>query len=373
MKYFFPLLLVMGCAQKTAGSSGADTGGASSSDTDTSASWEGLEWAVDTPGPYGIGYRTWDVQYDPGLGEGLRTVRLNLWYPTEQTDGETPTYTVGSSDDSVVLDAAPAPPVHGGHYPVHAHSHGDQGWGATSAFLSRYLASHGWVTVAPDHTDNTLLDNEDPKPTDIYIHRAKDISASLDALEGLASDDPLHELADTTSVVLSGHSAGAYTTWAAGGAAFDMATVRSGCEEDVGSCTDAELAAFSAGLGDERIVAAVPMAGTYRDEWFGDSGYRSASAPYLYLSGSNDAGGQEEQWMALTEMDLTWVELTGGCHQSFALGACATLDVETGFHIVQTYVLSFARRYVLGDDDPTVMGILDGSISVAPEAVFQRR
>jgi predicted dienelactone hydrolase len=370
------LLVVMaGCADK-GGAAGGDVDTAAGTHPDDEASTEGFDWPVDTPGPYATGYRTWDLSYDPGLGEGERTVRLNLWYPTEDTDGGPPTYTVGATDDLAILDAALAPSVHGGHYPVHVYSHGHQGWGATSVFLARYLASHGWITVAPDHTDNTLLDNVSPKPTDIYIHRATDISAALDAIAALPTSDPLSGLADTDAVMLSGHSFGAYTTWAVGGATLDMDQIQSRCdngEVESGTCTAEELERFAAGLGDSRVVAAVPMAGSYGDEWFGADGYRAVHAPYLFMSGSNDSVGQTEQWDQLTDIDLTWIELAGGCHQSFALGTCATLDADTGFHVVQTYALAFGRSHVLADADATVAGILNGSIEVATEVTFQRR
>ena len=43
---------------------------------------EALEWAVDEPGPFGVGYRTWEVTYEPAAGFPERTIRLNLWYPS---------------------------------------------------------------------------------------------------------------------------------------------------------------------------------------------------------------------------------------------------------------------------------------------------
>ena len=48
-------------------------------------------------------------------------------------------------------------------------------------------------------------------------------------------------------------------------------------------------------------------------------------------------------------IDFAWVELDGGCHQTFALGGCNTLDTDLGFHVVQTVLVAFARHTVLGD------------------------
>ncbi len=333
----------------------------------------GPAFPVDAMGPYQAGYRTWDVVYDPGLGDGERTIRMNLWYPTEDVDGRPAVYTLGAEETDALADAGLAPSAHGGRYPVHAHSHGHQGWGATSASLSVYFATHGWVTVAPDHTGNTLLDNIDPKPTDIYIHRPLDIGAVLDALE---SDAVLGALADTSAVLLSGHSFGSYTTWSGGGAALDVDAITARCEAgetESGECTAAELEAFAEDLSDDRVVAVLPMAGSYDPEWFGGTGYLDIQGPVLHMGGTHDDRGQAAQFEAMDGIDYAWLELSGGCHTTFTLGACSTLDTDLGFHIIQTYALAFARRQVLGDEDETVTGLLDGSIDLAAEATYQRR
>ena len=59
--------------------------------------------------------------------------------------------------------------------------------------------------------------------------------------------------------------------------------------------------------------------------------------------------------------DLTWVEFAGGCHQTFAMGMCPTLDVEEGFRLTSIYALAFARRHLLGDQSAPVLSLLDGS------------
>lgn len=352
-------LLIVGCGGEQASPKSAG------SETDAT---DGLLLSVDDAGPYQAGYRSWDVIYDPGLGEGERTVRMNLWYPTEATSGTLAVYTVGASEGDAFEDAELAPSAYGGSYPVHAHSHGHQGWGATSAFLPVHLASHGWITVAPDHTDNTLLDNVDPRPTDIYIHRPLDISAVLDALE---SDAILGEQADTTAVLLSGHSFGTITTWASGGAALDVDSIMARCESTELPCTEAERAALSSERADPRIAALIPLAGSYDPDWFGAEGYQSVQGPVLHMGGTMDDRGQAEQYEALTGIDYAWLELQGGCHTSFSLGACSTLETQLGYHLIQTYALAFGRAHILGDDDPTVTGLLDGSLTLAPEGVYR--
>ncbi|MCB9761827.1 MAG: hypothetical protein H6739_18500 [Alphaproteobacteria bacterium] len=329
-----------------------------------------LSWAVTAPGLYQAGHRAWTITYTPPDGSGERSVDLDLWYPTEDQDGREASYDDLVDDPLAFEDATMAPPVHDGGYPVHVYSHGNQGFGGTSAFLARHLASHGWVTIAPGHTGNRLQDYIDPKPTSIYIHRATDVSAALDAL---ATEVPE---ADVSRVVLSGHSFGNYTCWAAGGATLDVPGIEQLCAEggtNSGECTEGEIEAFRQGIDDPRVIATVHLAGTLDRRWFGDTGHRGMTGPVMFMSGTNDQVGQQAQWDAIDGLDYTWLELEGGCHQTFALGSCSTLEADKGFHVVQSYALAFARVALLDDDDTQVIGILDGSVPIDPIVTFQRK
>jgi predicted dienelactone hydrolase len=336
-----------------------------------------LSWAVDAAGPFGTGYRTLPITYmAAGTGED-RTLDIHVWYPTEATTGEHPTYEVFFDDPISIVDAPLAPPSHPDGYPVHVYSHGNMGFGGASPFLMRYFASHGWVVVAPDHTGNTLSDNVDPRPPSIYLQRATDVSAVLDWLEGLPSDDPLYKKAMTERVVLSGHSFGAHTCWASAGASFDMDLVTTQCEASSGPfpggpCSETELAAYAQGVGDARVVGVIPMAGSIDRALFGDQGHTSVTIPVFAMSGTDDPVGAEQQFTSTEGVDMTWIDIEGGCHQAFALGFCDHIADEKVFPIIQTYALAFGRRHVLSDLSNGVVGRLDGSISVADEVEFHR-
>ena len=334
-----------------------------------------LAWAVDALGPYNAGWRRWDVTYTPLGGDASRTIGFNVWYPTEATTGGEVRYMDVFLDEVALGDAPAAPPVHGGSYPVMVYSHGFQGWSGTSSDLCRYFASHGWVVVAPDHTGNTLLDHSDPLVTSHYLDKPQDISRVLDELDALPASDPLAGLADTSAVVLSGHSFGSYPTWALLGATYDPAAIDTACTGGgglpTGACTDAQRAAFLSGaLDDPRVIASIPMAGTIRRSFFGDTGHRSVRGPVLFQSGTNDPVGQQAQWDAMDQIDFTWIEIEGACHQTFATGVCDTLEGPEGFAIVDTFALAFARAHVLGDE--TVAGILDGTTDVSARVTFSR-
>jgi predicted dienelactone hydrolase len=324
-----------------------------------------LDAPVDGPGPFHVGYRTIEHTYTPtGLTEP-RTITLHVWYPTTASTGDTPTYHGLFLDEEAFVNAPAAPPLDA-TYPVHVHSHGHQGFGGTSAFLMRRFASHGWVAVAPDHVGDLLGAFPDAGTIAHYIKRPGDITAALDALAALPASDPLAPV-DVSRVFMSGHSRGCHTVWSVTGATFDPAA------GGLDPATPAELAVFAAGFRDPRVVAALPMAGTYSRDWFGTDGYTAVTLPLLSLTGSDDGPAAAQfQFDNLSGAELTWVELAGGCHQTFALGFCDTLDPTLGYSIVDTYAMAFARAHVLGDTDAKTLGILAGTVTVAAEATLRR-
>jgi hypothetical protein len=90
----------------------------------------------------------------------------------------------------------------------------------------------------------------------------------------------------------------------------------------------------------------------------------------MLMSGTNDSDGIPSSWDSLEGIERSWVEIEGGCHQTFGLGSCETLEAETGFQIVDTYALAFGRQAVLDDTDATVQAIVEGSLEVATEATL---
>jgi hypothetical protein len=236
----------------------------------------------------------------------------------------------------------------------------------------RYFASHGWVSIAPEHVGNTLSDTPTPRRFDIYHLRAQDVRAALDHVQRLPATDPLAGRLDTRRVLLSGHSFGAHTVWSVAGATYDLPLARRLCTPDV-SCTDADLDVLRLGGRDERVVAAIPMAGTLNRMLFGPDGHRSVRIPLLAMSGTADPVGAEEQFLSTDPVDLTWIDIRGGCHQYFALGGCPDIPDSFQDSIVGVWALAFGRRHVLDDDDPTVRGILDHTLPLSDRVAYRRR
>ncbi len=340
---------------------------------DTATSAETIDWRALSPqekGPFNVGHIQVMHAYTPIDGEPERTIPIEIWYPTEDSTGSPATYFVGV-DDTVFANATPAKPIYEQGYPVHLSSHGYQGWGANSAFLMSHFASHGWVVVAPNHIDNTLIDHRSPLPVSHFVHRPMDLTESLNVLDTLSWEHNIN----TESVVLSGHSFGAsYSTWSGAGATYD--NIDAVCFDGVGLedpetlCTDAEYALLSSNeLHDPRVSVAIPMAGTDRKAFFGETGYQSVHAPVLFISGTEDGeAGNQAHFDDVTGIDFRWLSLKDACHQSFTVGGCATMETELAWNILNHYVLAFARQRLLGDDSTEIAALLNGTSQPWTEA-----
>ena len=343
-----------------------DTGSVDVGDTadETGGPPSTLDFEVTEAGPYAVGYRTWDITYTPLGADEPRTIGVHAWYPASVAEGEPPRYAGLFLDEEAFTDAPLAPPVDGSSYPVWVHSHGHQAYAGNSSALMRFVATHGWVAVAPDHVGDMLADSSTSETLAHFLERPQDITAALNAV----AEDPQWMLADTTRVVLSGHSRGVYTVWASSGAAYDVGAI----EADWPDITAEERQLFADGLGDPRVVASVGLAGGYRASWYGGSGYTAVTVPMLTMSGSQDnPEGFQTQWDTLTGIPMTWVEIEGACHQAFALGTCNDISAEEGFRLVNAYSLAFARRHLL--EDTTVEGLLDGSAVISQKVTVQVR
>jgi len=341
----------------------------------------GLDYAVDSAGPFRVGYRTWEVTYShPGSPEG-RTIPVHVWYPTEDRhdlDGDPPTeypiYINLFTDGQTIIDASPAASVYDGGYPVLAYSHGARGVAEGSYRLMRYFASHGWLGVSVGHVGDRLIDPESDsrQPLSHWLDRPLDMKAGVDALDNLEPSHVLAGLANTSQIVLTGHSRGTYTVWAGAGSAYDLDGINERCASGSydETCTDDLVAAFSSDLADERVVAAMPTAGTGHGEFFDAIGGRASVAiPIFMMTASLDDVGAGAFFEELPITDASWVEIEGGCHELFNIG-CGRSEDSAKFHIVTTYALAFARKTLLGDSSASTAAILDGNTVVSEFATL---
>lgn len=324
---------------------------------------------VTAVGPYAVGWRaeTWSYTTPDGRERALTG---QLWFPTDERTGAAPRYTDSFPNplDGIYADAPPARPPDGG-WPVLVHSHGHQATGGSGQPLAVWLAAHGWVVIAPDHTPDlfhTILGGENTPP-EHWIDRPADTSSALDHLADLPADHPLRGAAHTERALISGHSRGVTTVWSALGAAVDPAAADELCP----GCDEPARAALLAGADDPRFVAGIPMAGMLRRSMVGASGEAAVTEPVLSMTGTADTPDAATELSTIAGPPLTWLELAGGCHESFASGLpCPGLDTAAGFRAVGVYALAFGRRHLLEDDSEIVAGVLDGSLSVDAAATL---
>ena len=302
----------------------------------------------------------------PWNGES-RSFNVNIWYPTDEPSSVSARY-IGTFDDA---ESRVDSPVREDdcQRPLILYSHGSQGWGGNNSPMLRTLVANGWIAAAPDHTDNTLIDDDDEKPVIYPLIRAADIIATLDWFEGLDASDPLFGHVDTSRVVVLGHSYGAQTAWILSGVGFSAAGADTACAG--GKCTPEERSAFDAPMADARIVAVQPMAGAASADFVDDTTW-AGTKPILYVTGSEDGDGAEAFDRAETA-SAAWVELEGGCHESFTSTtlACDTLDKAVATPIITEFTTAFAWSAVLGSEDAGLAGILDGSSEVSAIATVK--
>ena len=127
-----------------------------------------------------------------------------------------------------------------------------------SSNTSEFFASHGWVTIAPNHTGNTLLDYIMPRPAWMFYARPWDVTQALNFMETIEGD-PLSGKLKLDEVVLMGHSYGGYTGYGRAGASFDTVMIEEACQGGEGPlngpCTEEQVAQFSTSVADPRVIA----------------------------------------------------------------------------------------------------------------------
>lgn len=339
--------------------------------TTTTAAVEALDAAE--PGPFAVGRRTVSV-VDPGRED--RTLTVDIWYPTDASDGDRSTYSFAPGieyDSDVALDD---PAVSdGGPFPLVVYSHGSGGLRYVASYFTEMLASHGVVVVAPDHVGNTTVDQflgtSDTSEV-IARNRPLDVSAVISAtIDGSVAPD-VTAAVDPHHIGVVGHSFGGYTALAIGGGSGDTPP-------------------------DERVSALVAMAPAVRG--LTDEELAAIDVPTLVLSGTLDTTTPiDPNTVRTTELvtgrPLLRIDLVGATHQSFtdvcdytvllrelpdvgqdildlvdeqAGRTCdpGVLDVDEAQDLVNRYAIGFLLAELTGD--PAASAALDPS--TAPDTV----
>ncbi len=276
---------------------------------------------VRRPGPYGAGAQVIHLVKDsvanPGQERDLDTV---VWYPTAPGAGPIDSGYGAVLDAPVDLTNAP--------YPILMFSHGSCGYPQQSVFLTAYLATYGFVVVAPPHPGNTIF--EFPScgtPTAqlaSFQERPNDIIFALDSMLEANGDSqsPFFGVIDPQRIGMSGHSFGGLTTYLVT-AQDDRFRVALAFAPAVGANQTLKVPSLTM-LGQIDSVVNVPA---IRAAYEG-------SLPPKYLVEIGSAG------------HFAWSD---GCFPSADCMPPATLTQDEAHAAVKRWVLPFLEKYLAGD------------------------
>jgi predicted dienelactone hydrolase len=239
-------------------------------------------------------------------------------------------------------------PEDAGPFPVIVFSHGLYASKESYSALAQYWASHGYVSIHPSH-DDSRQDRDyrgtlrqamaDPR---LWRSRPKDISFVIDSLPQIEKLAPaLKGKLDRNHIGVGGHSYGAYTAVAIGGATVQMAGAKS-----------------PVSFADKRVKAIVVLSPQGEGEMgLTSKSWENINVPMLAMYGSRDFGTQRRtpNWRSqpfngAPPGDKYDVELEGATHFTF-VGPFRQRGIETPlFQCAKLETLAFWDTYLKDDE-----------------------
>ena len=286
-----------------------------------------------------------------------------------------------------------APLVEERQFPILLYSHGTTSFAECAYDLMEFFASHGFVVASADHSGDTTADRDTPRTTEMFVQRPQDVSALLDWLYALPSDDPLSGRL-TEDVALAGHSYGGWNVFATVGADYNDDVI-DGCESDssgalCSNMTQEFATILKTGFKDERFKVVIPMA-PGNASLVGPSGLDNVDIPILLMTSTldrnnpNDVDG-DPYWAAMNREDALRVNYDKGGHHSYILtcelspvialgngGGCedANTDFRTLLEATNVYSMAFTRYHLFGDQ--AMLPILQGQASTYEDVTITQK
>jgi len=312
------------------------------------------------PGEYAVG--TWVTEV-PGPN-GI-TLPVQVWFPASETEGVPYEY-MGLLPGLAYETATPACDT---ERPVVLYSHGNQAFRYVAFSSAEWLASHGFVVIAPDHVRNTFFDLDEEYWHGIVLRRPLDIMAAYDGI--FAAPGPLAGCMEEGTYQLMGHSMGGMTAFALAGAPYDMAALEVDCQEQATEGCDEVRSWRQAHPGEDWLLESDPrvssvFALTPAWPWvFGEDGLSAVNVPKLVVGGNIDTRTPWDDMVYPSYVALSapkWlVGVEGAGHYSFtdfcpvigpSFNGCGddATPVEDVLAIADTLSVAWARHQ-RGEED----------------------
>ena len=305
-------------------------------------------------GPFTSG--TMDVVFTSPRGH---EVTLQIWYPTKENDGDEVIYDnvlPGLALDDTKPDCSEPRPV-----TIYSHGFPSIRWG--SAYMMESLATHGFISIAPNHIYGTVFDVDIDKFPDHILSRPDDIMESFDWLvsQNNITGDLFNCITPEEGYSMIGQSTGGYTSMMISGAKILSSDLESSCNETDSDFTDVnceilnrfsdlQISEFS--NPDSRVKYALLLS-----PWNGsvlDTGISSVSIPTLILTGTAD------ETVTISEVNNTVLQLgdslvnyalfNNSGHYAFAPIGCLAygcdglLDINISENLSSTIAIIFLAK-----------------------------
>jgi predicted dienelactone hydrolase len=322
-------------------------------------------------GPYPVGVITTLVVDDLRTNEDgtFRQLPLEVWYPAAESargaaqevlsfydvlpDDVREGLTRQDLGELATIAVRDAEPRHDDDdtYPLIAFSHGKGGIRTQSNYYTAFLASHGYVVVAPDHTGDTLVELlrevkgtgeiQQSSTVEALANRPDDIAAVLDLVKDVVSDD-IASLINDDLVGVTGHSFGSLTSFIVASRDYRVDAV-------VGQApTSAELVNLQAGTPMEELLIPSLVQSATLDNTLPEAGaqhlYEALAGPKAWLS---LARGGHFTYSDLCVLDAQAVGSAIGLDVSNVLDdGCGpdALPAEEAFPLINTTAVGFFNQ-----------------------------
>ena len=295
-----------------------------------------------------------------------RTLKVEVWYPTDEKDGATfydamlgptPTKLLGRAKRG----AAPTTKK----FPLIIVSHGQPGTRYQLAYLGEHLASWGFVVANLEHTGSTYQDTTDADYVTSLVYRPEDILFAIAELPNFIAN------ADNSNVGLVGYSYGGYSAANAAGVPLDGKAFAAFCQKtnDAAPCFalpafgDLEKARGATIKADPRIKAIFVMA-PYGEPWLGETSLAKLKVPLFVAGGTEDTAAVYERDVltyfryagSQTKYLLTFADAQ---HNIYAECPESVREVENCFDpvwsqpqahaLIEHFATAFFGRFLQGD------------------------